>query len=489
MIPALELHGIHKRFGPVHALRGADFVLERGEVHALLGENGAGKSTLMHIAGGVIAADAGTIVVTGRSVRLGSPRAARHLGIGLVHQHFTAIPALSVAENIALSAGWPVARQQELHRRAQALAERTGLGLPVDARTESLTVGERQRLEILKALASDATVLLLDEPTAVLAPAEAIELLRRLRDFADAGGAAVLITHKLDEALSVADRITVLRDGRTVRSRAAAAENAELLTAAMLGASPPTEAAAPRAVAPGPTLVWGCGISLHRGDGRGVALRAADLEAAAGEVLGLAAVDGNGQRELLRSVAGIVQPFEGTLDVSGPVAFVPEDRTTEGLILDLTLAHNVALGFGPSGSWKRGGRVDWAAMQRQTREMTTRFGVRGGEPTAAAGTLSGGNQQKLVVARALARRPRVVVAENPTRGLDVHAATTVWSALKDAAAAGAAVLVWSSDVDEIMLHSTRLIVVARGEIRGVPPGAGRDLVGAMMLGPAPERRP
>jgi general nucleoside transport system ATP-binding protein len=276
----------------------------------------------------------------------------------------------------------------------------------------------------------------------------------------------------------------VRRDGRTIRSGAAATETAASLAAAMLGESPPLGSIAPPAVATGPALVRGRGVTLRREDGRGVALQAADVSAVAGEVLGVAAVDGSGQRELLRSVAGFLRPFDGTLEVAEPIAFVPEDRTTEGLILELPVAHNVALGLGPPGSWKRGGRMDWAAIRSKTREVAARFGIRGGEPAAAAGTLSGGNQQKLVVARALARRPRVIVAENPTRGLDVHAAGAVWSALKEAAAGGAAVLVWSSDLDEIMLHSTRLIVVARGVVRSVPAGTGREAVGAMMLGSA-----
>ena len=228
MTPALELRGIAKRFGPVHALRGADLTLAPGEVHALLGENGAGKSTLMHIASGAFPADRGTISVAGRVVRPRSPGESRRLGIGLVHQHFTAIPALTVAENVALAADWSVARPRRLNARVADLAERTGLILDPHVRTDTLSVGARQRLEILKALAADTTILLLDEPTAVLAPSETAEVLERLRAFAAAGGSAVLITHKLDEALSVADRITVLREGRTVRTGDARRGNAAI---------------------------------------------------------------------------------------------------------------------------------------------------------------------------------------------------------------------------------------------------------------------
>jgi simple sugar transport system ATP-binding protein len=482
--PALELRGIEKRFGPVHALRGADFTLTAGEVHALLGENGAGKSTLMHIAGGVLAPDAGTIAVGGNTVALRSPREARRAGVGLVHQHFTAIPALTVAENVALAAGWPVTRPDQLRARVQALAARTGLLLEPDARAEQLPVGARQRLEILKALAAEATILLLDEPTAVLAPAEADELLRGLRAFAAGGGSAVLITHKLDEALAAADRVTVLRAGRVVLSGPASSRSPAALAAAMVGeaeaASAPPQLHSPRRA--GAPLVTCRGLGLLREDGRGFALRNGDLVIGGGEIVGIAAVEGSGQRELLRAVAGLQKPAGGTLDVVGPVGFVPEDRTTEGLIGELSVAENIALGFGRGAPWVRRGRIDWRAVRSRTEAMLARYGIRAAGATAPAASLSGGNQQKVVVARALAREPRVVVAENPTRGLDVHAARATWSAFQRAAAAGAAVVVWSSDLEEIMSEATRLVVIARGELHEPPAGADRHTIGAMMLG-------
>ena len=480
MNPALELRGISKRFGLVHALRGADFTLAAGEVHALLGENGAGKSTLVHIASGSFRPDAGTLAVRGRAVAPRSPREARRLGIGLVHQHFTAIPALSVAENIALSAGWPIGRPQELIARAKALGDRTGLVLDPRERTGNLTVGARQRLEILKVLAADASVLLLDEPTAVLAPSEAEELLRRIRSFAESGGSAVLITHKLDEALATADRITVLRDGRAVRSGRAAEETPESLAAAMLGAAAAMPTRHPPSVE-GAIVVSGRDLLLSREDGRGVALRARRIELRAGEVVGVAGVEGAGQRELLRAIAGLQRPAAGSLEVTGPVTFVPEDRTTEGLISHLSLTENVAMGVGPGGSWVRGGRLDWEAMRRRTMDLVARFSVRAAGPNAPAGSLSGGNQQKLVVGRALANGPRVIVVENPTRGLDVRAAAAVWTALHGAAADGAAVVAWSSDLDEIMGEGDRLLVVARGALREVPAGTDRRTIGSMML--------
>ncbi len=482
--PALELRGIEKRFGPVHALRGADFTLAEGEVHALLGENGAGKSTLMRVAGGLLRADAGTIAVHARTVVLHSPRAARRVGIGVVHQHFTAIPALSVAENVALGADWPVARPRELAERVRGLAQRVGLALDPDARTEDLTVGARQRLEILKTLAADARILLLDEPTAVLAPSEADEVLRRLRAFADGGGSAVLITHKLDEALAATDRVTVLRGGRVVFSGRTDAQNPRTLAAAMVGeASDATGPTLPRGGqrtrAP---VVTGRDLRLAREDGRGLAVRDGQLHVAPGEIVGVAGVEGAGQRELLRAIAGLRPLAAGTLAVAKPVAFIPEDRTTEGLIAELSLAENVALGIGPGAPWIRRGRMDWPAVRRRTGEIIARYHIRTAGVTDPAGSLSGGNQQKLVVARALERAPRVIVAENPTRGLDVHAAQIVWAELRRAADGGTAVLAWSSDLDEIMEQADRLLVVARGVLREIPRGADRNAIGAMMLG-------
>ena len=484
MTAALELSGIDKRFGPVHALRGADFTLAAGEVHALLGENGAGKSTLMHIAGGLLRPDAGVVAVRGHVIALRSPRDARRAGIGLVHQHFTAIPALSVAENVALAAGWAVGRPRELAARVRELAHRVGLSLDPDARTDTLTVAARQRLEILKALAAEATILLLDEPTAVLAPSEADDVLRRLRAFTVGGAAAVLITHKLDEALAVADRVTVLRAGRVVLSGPAREQTAGALADAMVGegTSGSTPTWVPHPSGPAKTAISCQHLSLARDDGRGLALRGAHLQVASGEVVGVAGVEGSGQRELLRAIAGFRAPVSGSLETACPVAFIPEDRAAEGLIGELSVAENVALGLGREAPWVRAGRMDWPAARRRTAELVARYGVRTAGVTAPAASLSGGNQQKVVVARALERAPCVIVAENPTRGLDVHAARSVWAELHHAATDGVAVLVWSSDLDEIIAEAGRLVVVARGELRDPLPGADRSVIGAMMLG-------
>ena len=349
---ALALHGISKRFGSVQALRGADFTLMPGELHALLGENGAGKTTLMHVAYGLVRPDAGVVEVAGTRRAIASPRAARALGIGMVHQHFTSLPALSVAENVALASGWQV-RTRALRERVRELSERLGLPLDPNARAGDLSVSLKQRLEIVKSLASDARILLLDEPTAVLAPAEADELLRVVHAFTTSGGAAVLITHKLDEALSAADRVTVLRQGDVVFTGPVAGQTAVTLAGAMIGDGgdhlPSTlPGAGPRSGRKElPTveqaLVRLEDVELPRDGGEGIAMRHASLSVGAGEIVGIAGVEGSGQRELLRAVAGRIAPLGGKLSVASPLGYVPEDRSTEGLILELTLTENIGL--------------------------------------------------------------------------------------------------------------------------------------------------
>ncbi len=484
MPPALAMRGIAKRFGSVQALRGADFVLAPGELHALLGENGAGKTTLMHVAFGLVRPDAGEVAVAGVTQHVASPRVARRLGIGMVHQHFTSIPALSVAENVALAAGWAVA-PVPLRARVQELGERYGLPLDPDARVSGLSVALKQRLEILKALASDARILLLDEPTAVLAPGEADELLRVVRGFTHAGGSAVLITHKLDEALAAADRVTVLRQGSVVYTGAVAGQTPALVARDMIGvsASPVAGPARPRAVpsADAPVLVRLDDLEVSRESGYGLAVRHATLGIRSGEIVGVAAVEGNGQRELLRAVAGRLQPLRGRREVAGPVAFIPEDRTTEGLIPSLSLTENIVLGSRHDDPWIRRGRVDWKVARGRTAALLQEYGVAAPGPEVPAGWLSGGNQQKLVLGRELSRQPRVVVAENPTRGLDLRATEAIHARLRDAAADGAAVLVYSSDLDEVLALAGRLLVAARGSISEVPAGATRADIGALMV--------
>jgi simple sugar transport system ATP-binding protein len=482
-MPALELWGIHRKFGSVHALRGADFALLPGEVHALLGENGAGKTTLMQIAAGLTQPDAGTVRVDGVEHRGLSPQAARRLGIGMVHQHFTSVPAFTVAENVALAAGWPVA-PAALRRRVRETSDRVGLPLDPDARVEGLSVALRQRLEIVKALAADARILLLDEPTAVLAPGEVEDLLRVIRRFTVEGGSAVLITHKLDEALAAADRVTVLRRGLVVLTSGVAETSAAALASAMIGEGGSEEAVepAPPAAREGrDTLVRLDGIDVGRESGLGIALRGASLSVDAGEIVAVAAVEGNGQRELLRAIAGRVRPLRGLCRVMEPIAFIPEDRTTEGLIPEMTLTENVVLGSSEGAWWLRGRTVDWGAAEARTAALLEEFAVSAPGPWVPAASLSGGNQQRLVVGRELSKRPSVVVAENPTRGLDIRATATIHGRLRRAAAEGAAVIVHSGDLDEVLALATRIVVARRGRLIAAPAGVTREELGALML--------
>ena len=482
MTPALELAQIHKRFGSVHALRGADFTLLPGELHALLGENGAGKTTLMLVAAGLLRPDSGAVRVDGRERPGLSPRAARRLGIGMVHQHFTSVPAFTVAENVALAAGWPVA-PGPLRERVRELGDRVGLPLDPDDRVERLSVGLRQRLEIVKALAANARILLLDEPTAVLAPAEVEDLLQVIRRFTASGGSAVLITHKLDEALAAADRVTVLRRGQVVRTGTVAGLDSATLTAAMIGESAPDDGIE----APGPPigerrpLVRVESLDIRRDGGLGIALRGASLVVGSGEIVGVAAVEGNGQRELLRAVAGRIHPLRGVREVAEPVAFIPEDRSTEGLIPEMTITENVVLRSSDLDPWIRGWAIDWRAARARTAALLEEYAVAASGPEAPAATLSGGNQQRLVVARELSRGPRVVVAENPTRGLDIRATATIHARLRRAASEGAAVLFHSSDLDEVLELATRVVVASRGTLIEPPPDATRETIGALML--------
>lgn len=482
--PLLALREIRKHYGSVQALRGADFTLMSGELHALLGENGAGKSTLMHVAYGLTRPDGGTIAIDGLTVSVPSPRAARRLGVGMVHQHFTSVPALTVAENVALAAGWPV-RPRSLRDRVRKLAEEIGLPLDPDTPAGRLSVGLKQRLEIVKALATEVRILLLDEPTAVLAPAEAEELLRVVRAFTARGGAAVLITHKLDEALAAADRVTVLRQGAVVHAGVVAGETRESLADAMIGGGAPNADAPSSAGAsdafPSRLLVRLEDLEVPRETGYGIAVRRATLSIRGGEIVGIAAVEGNGQRELLRAVAGRLHPLRGRREVAGPVGFIPEDRTTEGLIPELSLTENVVLGSRADDAWIRRGRVDWRVARARTAAMLEDYEVVAPGPDVPAAALSGGNQQKVVVARELARQPRVVVAENPTRGLDLRAAAAIHARLRAAAAGGAAVLIYSSDLDEVLALANRVLVAARGSLLEAPPGATRGQVGELMV--------
>ena len=479
MTPAIELRGICKSFGSVHAVRGADFTLIPGEVHVLLGENGAGKSTLMHVAAGMVSADRGEMLVNGTVVSLKSPRDARRLGIGMVHQHFTSVPAFSVRDNIALSSDWPI-RPRELNSRIQRLNEQLGFSLDPLERASGLPVAALQRLEILKVLASNATTLILDEPTGSLAPADAEELLKLVRRLVEQGSAAVLITHKLAEALRYGDRVTILRKGGVVLSGPIQGRTSSDLALAMLGESL-SEPVRREELHPGALVVAAEAVSIRPLEGKGPGIRSGTFDIRTGETVGLAAIEGNGERELLRAVAGLIPIAGGKLTVEQPISLVPQDRTTEGIIAEFTLAENLTLGLGGSAPWIRHGIIDHAAAREGTARLLQQHDIVASGPGARAGALSGGNQQKLILARALERHPRVLVAENPGRGLDIRATQSSFERLREAARQGAGVLIYSSDLDELIEWCDRIIVVVQGEVHVAPRNTDRGALGRLML--------
>ncbi|MBK6487613.1 MAG: ATP-binding cassette domain-containing protein [Gemmatimonadetes bacterium] len=492
MTVALELDGLRKRFGVVEALAGASMRVRGGTVHALLGENGAGKTTLMRIVYGTLRADAGAVSLDGAPATFRTSADAIARGIGMVHQHFALVPAMTVAENVALGMrGHYDARAAAA--RVRDLGATTGLVLDPDARVETLPVGAQQRLEIVKALARNARLLILDEPTAVLAPDEADDLMRWIRRFRDDGHAVVLITHKLREALAIADDVTVLRRGTTVLTGSVAALDEPTLVAALLGETSARADAARPLVSRLPLTEQRTDVPSHPGrDRRLVAtlqnisvsyarrapiLHNVTLDLRAGEILGVAAVEGSGQHELMRVLAGRLTPTSGTLSLPHAVAFIPEDRHRHAMALDMSLVENVAL----RGLSKRRGRMEWRALRNATNEILSRFDVRAPGPLASGRALSGGNQQKLILGRELADRPEMIVAENPTRGLDIRAAAAVQGHLRAARDAGSAVVMYSSDLDEVLSLASRLIVVHAGRVVHVEHPT-RETVGRAMLG-------
>jgi ABC-type uncharacterized transport system ATPase subunit len=472
----LTLSGITKRFGSTVALDDVSLRVRRGTIHALLGENGAGKSTLMRVAFGLVTPDAGRIEIDGSGIAISSAADAIAAGVGMVHQHFTNVPAMTVAQNVALGGRGSFDAASAI-RLVEEIGARTGLRLDATARAEQLPVGAQQRLEIVKSLARGARILILDEPTAVLAPSEAEELLRWLTGFARGGNAVVLITHKLREAIAIADDVTVLRRGRLALSAPAAAVTTSSLTLAMLGqeliGAEPSNGNATR----GDVVASAKDIALI--DERGTTVvRSATFDISAGEIVGIAAVEGAGQRELLRALAARAPVARGELRLPIEIGFVPEDRQRDALVLDFSPSENVML---KSAAMRRG-RIAWQRVRERTRSLVRDFDVRGASDRAPVRALSGGNQQKLVLARELDGAPAMLVVENPTRGLDIRATREVHERLRTVAASGTAVGVYSSDLDEVLSLATRVWVLHAGSIRESP--HEREAVGRAMLGVA-----
>ena len=492
----LRMEGITKRFPGVLANDQVSFDVRPGEIHALLGENGAGKSTLMKILYGLYRPDAGQIFINGRAVEIDSPRAAVEHGIGMVHQHFMLVPNLTAVENAVL--GLPSRRPPllDLEAARARLAELSAdYQLDVDplAPVWQLPVGAQQRLEILKALFREARVLVLDEPTAVLAPAEVDQLFRIVRLLASQGRGIVFISHKLEEVKAISDRITVLRAGQVVGTLPTAGASAGHLAQMMVGRPISLDRQSPP-VAGGDTVLRLDQVSCL--SDRGVpALRGVSLTVCRGEIVGVAGVDGNGQRELAECIAGLRRPTAGSVAISGmPVrgvvrdpallGFIPEDRHRTGLILDFDVAENLVLKTVGDRPYTRHQILDWGRIIEHARGMIRRYDIRAAGPRVRVGTLSGGNQQRVVVARETGGDPALLVAAQATRGLDVGAVEGVHQLLREQRERGSAVLYIGTELSELLALCDRIVVLFEGEIMGeVPPDqalVGR--IGEMMMG-------
>jgi ABC-type uncharacterized transport system ATPase subunit len=501
--PLLELKGITKRFPGVVANDRVDFDLRRGEVHALLGENGAGKSTLMNVLYGLYQPDEGEIRMNEKLVTIRSPKDAIDLGIGMVHQHFMLIPVMTVAENIVLATepkrGGVLLDYDAAVRRVEQIARTFSFAINPRARVENISVGQQQRVEILKALYRGAEVLILDEPTAVLTPQEAKELFAILRSLTNEGMSVIFISHKLHEVLEIADRVTVLRRGKTIETLPREGATQPQLAKLMVGREvllrvdkKPAE--------PGDALLVVENLAVF--DERGLeAVRDVSFEVRAGEIVGIAGVDGNGQTELIDALTGLTRAASGTIRVGGRdvtresarerldegVGHIPEDRQRRGLVLDFTLAENLGLHDYREEPNSRWGFLFPAQLIAWARRVLKAFDVRGGGPQTLASALSGGNQQKVVIAREVERDPRVLVAAQPTRGLDVGAIEFVHRRLVEERDEGRAVLLVSLELEEIMSLADRILVIFGGQIVGeYGPDVTEEELGVAMTGGARE---
>jgi ABC-type uncharacterized transport system ATPase subunit len=506
--PAVALRGIDKRFGAVQANRAVDLTVRAGTVHGIVGENGAGKSTLMSILYGFYQADAGTIEVEGRPARIAHSRDAIALGIGMVHQHFMLVDTLSALDNVMLGSepDWRLGRARAAVRaRLDVLMHESGLQVDLDAQVADLPVGARQRLEILKALYRGARILILDEPTAVLTPQETEQLFATLRALRERGATILLITHKLKEIMALCDQVTVMRQGAVVLDCPIAQTSADALAEAMVGRrvnmGRSAEAGVAKAPAQGlPVLLQAAGLTLH--DALGV-LRLAQVSVTlrAGEIVGVAGVSGNGQGELLEVLAGLAEPQSGTLAVGDAafapgrwidpqraralrIAHVPEDRHRRGLVLPFPAWESAVLGYEARPRYQRAGWMRQAVMRADCAEMMDRYDVRPRQPALRSSKFSGGNQQKLVLAREALPEPRVLLVGQPTRGVDIGAIEFIHGRLRALRDAGGAVLLVSSELDEILALADRVLVMNAGRVVGELPIAdcSETAIGRLMGG-------
>jgi simple sugar transport system ATP-binding protein len=478
----LEMRGITKRFPGVVANDHVDLGVRKAEVHALLGENGAGKSTLMNILYGLYKPDEGEIRLKGKPVSFTSAKDAIEAGIGMVHQHFMLIPVMTVAENIVLGTepvrGGVILDEGAAARRVEDLARSFKFDVDPEARVDSITVGQQQRVEIMKALYRNADVLILDEPTAVLTPQEASDLFEILRTLRREGISIIFISHKLNEVLEIADRITVLRRGKTIETVPREGATEESLARSMVGREVLLRVDKPPAH-PGDVLLRVEDLNVV--DDRGIAkVNGVSFDVRAGEIVGIAGVDGNGQSELIDAIAGLRKIASGHVEVAGRrfdsasaremldagVGHIPEDRQRRGLVLEFSIAENIALhdyANPPDAKW---GWIFPKRFVERARTLIKEFDVRGGGPMTPAGALSGGNQQKVIAAREISRDPKVLIAAQPTRGLDVGAIEFVHRRLVEEREEGRAILLVSLELEEILSLADRIIVLYEGRIVG-----------------------
>lgn len=498
----LELRGITKRFGSLVANDRIDLVVEPGEIHCLLGENGAGKSTLMNVLYGMYRADAGEILLDGHPQNFTGPGDAMRAGIGMVHQHFMLIPVFTVAENVSLghedTRGGGILDLAAARTRVREISARFGFDVDPDAVVEDLPVGVQQRVEIIKALSRDAQVLVFDEPTAVLTPQETDELMVIMRELKASGTSIVFITHKLREVREVADRITVIRLGKVVGEASPSASNADL--ASMMVGRAVELTVHKEAPVLGDVAVAVTGLTVLDAAGTKV-VDDVSFDVRGGEILAIAGVQGNGQTELTEALLGLQTRVTGSITLNGEdllgsdvrgildrgVGFVPEDRTVDGLVGAFTIAENLMLDRSAGPPFVRGGTIQRGALRQFAGEKFTEFDVRAPGIDAPVGSLSGGNQQKVVLARELSRELALFVAAQPTRGVDVGSIEFIHKRIVATRDSGIPVIVVSTELDEVAALADRIMVMYRGRIVGIVPGdTPREVLGLMMAGAAEE---
>jgi ABC-type uncharacterized transport system ATPase subunit len=496
----LELRGITKRFGPLVANDGISLSVAPGQVHALLGENGAGKTTLMNVLYGLMQPDEGEIVIDGKPVSFNSPKDAIAAGIGMVHQHFMLVPVFTVAENVTLGIEQAdrvgLLDRRRTRREVADLSHRYGLDVDPDALVEDLPVGIQQRVEIVKALVRQANVLILDEPTAVLTPAETEELFRIIRQLRDGGTSIIFISHKLREVQAIADTITVLRRGAVVGQREPSATE-EDLAELMVGRNVQLRVSKAPAT-PGAAVLQVSDLTVRGDDGR-TWVDGLSFDVRAGEILGVAGVQGNGQTELCEALMGLRPIADGTITLDGRdltratprtrlragIAYVPEDRTEDGLVGSFSVAENLVLDMYDRKPFASGINLHLPEIAKNATERIAEFDVRTGSAATPAGTLSGGNQQKVILARELGREHKVLIASQPTRGLDVGSIEFVHRRIVEQRDHGVAVVIVSSELDEIYALADRIAVMYEGKITGFrDPDVPAAELGRLMAGGA-----